>query len=260
MKLRQITIPVLTILTLAANFLIDIWQPGGNTTAGVSDKYFTSVTPYDTTFLVWPVIYLGLFAFSVYQAMPAQKNKKFIDATFIWYLIASVANIIWLILWNMELIIATPVLIIALLASLIAIYVSLSKNKPSPDKFSWPDRLFVYLPFSIYMGWISVSTIANIASTFVYFEVNELIVSGELWAAVLVIVAALIALGLLYFKQDIPYAATILWGLFGIANNNVQSDPIQMAFLASATILFLFSAYSVFVWYRGMKDTNKQYF
>jgi hypothetical protein len=55
-------------------------------------------------------------------------------------------------------------LIFLLLMSLIAIYLRLNVGRePAPLR----ERLAVHLPFSVYLGWITIATIADVAVTLV---------------------------------------------------------------------------------------------
>lgn len=264
MKIRQILIPIFTVVTIVVNIFIEQIVPGANSVKAISDKYFTNVTPYDLTFVVWGVIFIGLFVYSIYQALPNQRNKKFLDAITIWYLFSCIANMMWLVLWVLDLIVATPIVMIVLLGSLIVLYLNLNLNLPEDEDFTWQDRFFVYLPLSVYFGWITVATIANIASFLVSLGVEELIIEGTMWAAILIIVAALLASFMLVLSKDLPFAIVILWGIFGIANNgdNISPEmgPIQIAFLVSLLMILICAAYAIFVWYQKFREEHTDYF
>ncbi len=264
MKLRQIFIPVITLATVGFNIFVEQIVPRSTSVAEVSDKYFTNVTPYGLTFIIWGVIFIGLLGYSFYQSLPKNKDKAFLDEVAIWYAMSCIANIMWLVLWTLELIVATPVVMLVLLGSLVVSYISLHLNIPPDDEFTWQDRLFVYLPFSIYLGWISVATIANIASFLDSFGITDLVLDGRMWAAILMVVAAILAGALLIFAQDLPFAVTVLWGLFGIFNNgdniSPQLGPIQIAFLAALMIIAGCGSYAIFTWYRKYSEEHAEYF
>ena len=95
---------------------------GGRSTAQVSDMYPTLVTPAGYVFSIWGIIYILLGVFVVYQALPSQQGKDYQKKISWLFVLSSLANIIWLFLWQSESLGISVLLMFLLLASLILIY------------------------------------------------------------------------------------------------------------------------------------------
>src|SRR5210317_2165373 len=73
---------IITLVTIIAAFGTNTWAninpPNGLTIGAISQEIFGNVliTPANYAFAVWGLIYLGLFSFAVYQALPAQKSDS----------------------------------------------------------------------------------------------------------------------------------------------------------------------------------------
>ena len=116
---------VVFVVTIIVNGLATSVGLNGVTTADVSDMYFTLVTPAGYVFAIWSVIYTLLLLFSVFQALPSQRDKPFLKQVSFLFVLSGVFNIVWLFLWHYDQIVLSVVLMFALLATLITIYVRL---------------------------------------------------------------------------------------------------------------------------------------
>ena len=121
-----------------------------------------------------------------------------------------------------------------LLASLIAIYVRLGIGK---TKVGLDDRLAVHLPFSVYLGWITVATIANVATALVWLNWDGAGISAETWAILVVAVALVITALMLITRKDVAYSLVIIWALVGIAVKQSGNQTIVMVAEISAVIV-----------------------
>jgi hypothetical protein len=155
---RQILMLVAVLATIAVNGLANALPINGLTTGEISDSFDTLFVPAGYVFSIWGLIYLGLLAYAVYQALPSQRGNSRLQSIAVPFLVASVANMTWIFLWHYQVFTLTLVAMVTLLLSLIAIYCRLRTDGASINS---GERWFVGLPFSIYLGWISVATIAN---------------------------------------------------------------------------------------------------
>ena len=137
---------------------------GGKLTAEISDANPTLITPAGFTFAIWGIIYLLLGIFVVYQALPSKKEKDCLSKIGPFFILSSILNIVWLFLWQYEFLAFSTVIIFLLLLSLITIYMRLNIGKST---VSIGEKIAVHLPFSVYLGWITIATIANVAVTLV---------------------------------------------------------------------------------------------
>jgi len=206
---------------------------GGQNTASVSDSNPTLITPAGYVFSIWGVIYLLLGVFVIYQALPSQKGEYQGEIGF-FFVLSSIFNIIWLFLWQYEFLGFSLILMFMLLASLIAIYVRLGIGK---SRASLRERLAVHLPFSTYLGWITIASIANVATTLVSVNWNGFGIPPETWAIMIIIVALLVTLLVTATRVDFAYGLVIIWALMGIAVKQSQNQNIVLTAQISAVVV-----------------------
>lgn len=226
---------VVFVLTIVVNSLAGSTTIiGGRNTAQVSDSNPTLITPAGDVFSIWGIIYMLLAVFVVYQALPSQQGKDCQKKIGWLFVLSSVVNIVWLFLWQFEYLSLSVVLMFLLLATLISIYLRLGVGK---SKVALGERLAVHLPFSVYLGWITVASIANVAATLVSLNWDGFGVSPETWAAVVIAVALVITVLMLVTRKDVAYALVIIWALVGIGVRQSGNQAIVMLTEAGAVIV-----------------------
>jgi MFS family permease len=226
---------VIFVITVIINVLAGSTEViGGKSTAAISNANFSLVTPAGYVFAIWGVIYLLLGIFVVYQALPGQKGKDYLDKIGWLFVLSSIVNIAWLFVWQFEYLLISVLLMFALLATLIAIYLRLDIGKSKADM---REKLAVHLPFSVYLGWITVATIANVAAMLVSYNWDGFGISPSIWAVVMVVVALVITLLMLATRKDIAYALVIVWALIGIALNHNEDQTVVLATEAAAALV-----------------------
>jgi len=217
---------------------------GGKDTAQISDANPTLITPAGYVFSIWGVIYILLSIFVVFQALPSQKGNDYKKSIGWLFVLSSILNIAWLFLWQFEYLSLSVVLMFLLLATLISIYLRLGIGK---SKVGFREKLAVHVPFSTYLGWITIASIANVAVTLVSVNWDGFGINPETWATLIIIVALTITIVVLATRKDIAYSFVIVWALVGIAagqseNQNIvtltQASAIVVLIALAATILF----------------------
>ncbi|GAB4243702.1 MAG: tryptophan-rich sensory protein [Ekhidna sp.] len=217
------TFTLLAIISI--NALANILPINGVTTGEVSALYDNYFTPAGFTFSIWSVIYLGLVVFVVYQFTSRNFNAESLGYLF---LINGLANVSWIVVWHYGYLILSVLIMGVLLFSLIKINEAASSASR-----------FVRLPFQIYLGWVCVATVANIAVCLKYlnvdFPVDEIIFGGAM-----VVIAGSIGLILLFKKGWAPSTLAIAWGIWGIYNKQKfleQAQDYQMLCLVVCMLL-----------------------
>jgi benzodiazapine receptor len=209
---------------------------GGVNTAEISDSNPTLITPAGYVFSIWGIIYVLLGVFVIFQALPSQREKEYTKKIGWLFVLSSLANIVWLFLWQYEILSVSVVLMFLLLATLIAIYLRLNIGKSA---VSLREKLAVHMPFSVYLGWITIASIANVSVFLVSENWDGFRISAETWATLIIIVALIIAILVLATRKDIAYGLVIIWALVGIAVKQSGNQNIVILTEASAIIVLI---------------------
>ncbi|NPE06688.1 MAG: hypothetical protein GNW80_00260 [Asgard group archaeon] len=246
-------------LLSAFNFINNV-DPGT-----LSDGLPNLFVPWGITFLVWNVIYIGLIALTIYSIkswfVKDQEPPEFLDKFGIEFIIASIANISWIFFWHYQ---SNPPLVngpfpvfvsliamLVLFGSLLAMYLRLriGRNDEASSKEKW----FIHVPISLYFGWITIATVANVTATLVDLGWDTVIAPTQFWQVfwtiIVISVATIITLLMLFFRNDIAYSLIVVWALTGIIVKRVQDGFLLGVVLAAGigigliVILIGFSSY-----------------
>jgi len=227
MDKRKQKILVLQVVNVAAylimvilNALANILPINNQTTGGVSDKYANLFAPAGITFAIWGLIYLMLGLFLLYQFGLFTKGSGHHEDVVLqigWLFAASsFANALWILLWHHDLILGSLLLMIAILLCLVFITQRLFAEKPE-GRQKW----LCNHAFSVYLGWISVATIANATTLFVSLGWKGSGIPEWFWTLLLMVIAAVLASVRLYLQGDRPFAMVVAWALTGIVIKHV---------------------------------------
>jgi hypothetical protein len=124
-----------------------------------------------------------------------------------------------------------------LLTTLILIYLRLGIGKST---VSIREKLAVHIPFSVYLGWITIASIANVAVALVSLNWDGFGISPETWAILIVIVALVISILVVATRKDVAYGMVIVWAMIGIAVK--QSGNQNIVLLTEAGAILVLSA------------------
>lgn len=220
-SLQRVAVIVFLLTTLIFNALANIIPFNGLTTGGVSDGISSLFTPAGYVFGIWGVIYLALMLYAVYQALDAQRDNPRLRKTGWWFVVSCIANIAWLLCWHYLQFPLSMLAMLVLLASLMVIYHLLETGR---SQVSLGEQLLARVPFSIYLGWISVATIANAAVMLITLNWNGLGLSPQIWTAIVITVAALLGALMSWLRHDWVYGLVLVWAFAGIAVKQA-ADP-----------------------------------
>jgi hypothetical protein len=197
----------------------------GKTAGQLSDQYPNLFVPSGLTFSIWGIIYILLAVFVIYGLIvTAKKNAEkssFIGNIGVLFIISCLANIGWIFAWHYEILPLSLVLMLILLGSLITIYLRLSIGKSESTR---TEKYLVHLPFSIYLGWITIATIANVTALLVSLNWNTFGLGEQFWAVAVIIVGIAIAISILFTRKDIIYCLVVDWALLGILLKRISIE------------------------------------
>ncbi len=234
--LRQISVAVAYLVMVVVNALANILPINGRTTAQVSDTFDVFFVPAGYVFSIWGLIYLALLAFTIYQALPTQRANPALRRIGWLFVLSCAANTIWIFMWHYGLIPLTLVLMLTLLASLIAVYVVLDIGRtPVPAGERW----LVHLPFSIYLGWITVATIANATDLLYYLNWDGWGIGAQTWAVIMLAVGIVLGLLMAALRRDVAFLLVLVWAFAGIAVKQSDGDAPMVAVAAGVASAFV---------------------
>ena len=147
------------ILALAVNILATTLPLNGQNTGEISDRFQVYFVPAGYVFSIWGVIYLGWIAFIIFQFRPSQKESARLRRLGYLFAISNLANAAWLFCWHYNQFGLSVLVMLTLLGLLIASYLRLNVNRSSVTRLEYWS---VDVVFSVYLGWITVATVANI--------------------------------------------------------------------------------------------------
>ncbi len=243
--LRQFVVLLAVIVTIAFNGLSQSIPIGGRTSAEVSNTYATYFTPANYAFAIWGVIYLLLLAYGIYQALPAQRENPYARKIGWLFVLSCALNCVWLVLFQSDQITLSLIVIVAFLVTLMAIYVRLDIGRV---QVSSSDRWLLQLPFSVYLGWLSVATIANASVLGVALKSGDLLgISGPTWAAIMLVVATLVGIVLVVTRRDWAYILVFVWAFTAIISKQAGIAVVTNTATATVVVLIVVTAVSLFL-------------
>jgi hypothetical protein len=210
--------------------------------------------PANYVFGIWGLIYTALGAYIIYQALGRNINSRVHEAIGPWFIVSSIANSTWLVLFLNDWVVASTLAMFVLLASLIIMYLRLGIGRVAVTRGEY---WAVHFAFSIYLGWITVATVANV-STAVYVtgaETALLGIASNIWTVIMMAVAAVVGVAMLARHRDVAFAGVIVWALVGIyarpfttpTYDIVQNQDVSLvnnAALVIAIIVFVAAAFT----------------
>ncbi len=231
------------IVTIVLNYFSNTGIFNGNTMSTVSAVYQNFFTPAGYAFSIWGLIYLGLVAFVIYHATIAfkknQENNVVLKVGW-WFVISCIANCFWIFAWLYNYTGLSVIIMIVLLFSLVMIVL---KTRMELDHIPMKQIAFVWWPFSLYTGWITVALVANIAAYLTKINWDGFGISSITWTIIMILVAGIIYFLMTWLRNMREYALVGVWGLVAIAVANWTTEPaiVQTAIIVSVS-LFLSSA------------------
>jgi hypothetical protein len=235
---------ILFIGVIAVNALANILPINGYNTGQVSAFYPNAFVPAGFTFSIWGVIYLLLLSYTIgftYYSLKRQAYPKafvFIERINIYFLLTCVFNMSWIIAWHYLQIEISVVIMLLFLITLIQLFL---KTKTTAHDLNLTQRFILQNPFIVYLGWISVATIANITALLVAYKWTAFSIAPVYWSAAMILIAILLAVLMLKKFKAIPFALVVAWALWGIYNAQGPAAPI-LARLTAGGIGLLISA------------------
>jgi hypothetical protein len=233
---RQVLVVITFLFMLTANGLAVALPLNGQTSGAISDSFKVIFVPAGYVFSIWGLIYLLLIGFTIYQALPAQRENPLLQKVGFLVALSNMLNGVWIFFWHYNLFVWTMVIMLGLLATLIAIFLRLDIGK---REFTTAEKWFVSIPFSVYLGWITVATIANATALLKYLGWSGWGIDAQVWTIILLGAGVIISAMMSFNRKDIAYALVLVWAFTGIAVKwlGVYPAVVVSAFVAVGFVL-----------------------
>ena len=218
-----------------------------NTTIGEISKDLNSLfTPAGYAFSIWGLIYLLLLGFAIYQGRSLfvkVRNDDFVLKTGPWFILSCVFNCAWIFSWIYGYTGLSCIFIFLLLFSLLKI---VWKNSMELWDAPFSVILFLWWPFVIYSGWVTVASIANVSSYLVKVGWDGFGVSPKIWTLIMILIATAINLIITWKRNMREFGMVGAWALIaiGVANHDNNLMIVYTAFATAAILIINTSAHA----------------
>jgi len=231
---------VALIAVLAVNAMANVLPINGLQTGEVSALYPSLFTPAGFTFSIWSVIYLLLIGFSIFQWRI--NTQPYFSELSLWYLVSCIANLSWILCWHHLYLYASVVIMLVLLFTLIKIFILLK----SITSYSPVEKIFIRLPFVIYLSWICVATIANISALLVSLNWNGGLLTPVVWTMTMITIASVVGIFISRRYREPSFLLVLIWAFWGIyskwrgTENNMIAETALIELMVLVVLFIIF--------------------
>jgi len=240
---RQIVNLLSVILALTVNVLAATLPLNGQNTGEISDRFQVYFVPAGYVFSIWGVIYLGWLAFTIFQLQRSQKESPRLRRLGYLFALSNIFNAAWLFCWHYNRFGLSVLVMLALLGLLIASYLFLDVNRTLVSRFEYWS---VDVVFSVYLGWITVATVANVQDWLYSVGWNGFGIPAQTWAVIMLGVASLLGLAMAITRRDAGYLAVLVWAFIGIAVKQTSAPEVITSAWIAAVLMAALGVLSLF--------------
>jgi hypothetical protein len=226
----------------------------GKSTGELSDQYPNLFVPAGFTFSIWGVIYLLLFIFVIYQIWVSLNKKvtqKLTAQSQLLFGLTNILNISWILAWHYEKMWISVFIMITFLSTLIVLFINNEKIKTT----TFIEKIALETPINVYLGWISVATIANITALLVTLGWSGSPLTESTWTIIMLSIGAVLAVIMLFRRSNFAYALVIIWAFYGIFSKRQASENTEIA----QTALILIAVISFSFLYVLLKNLRRRF-
>ena len=203
------------LVVVIVNGLANALPLNGQTTGEISNRLNVLFTPAGYVFSIWGLIYLLLGIWVIRQFPKSRRSLPLYKETSFLFVLSCALNSLWIFMWHYEWFGVSVLVMILLLLTLTRLYV---RAKAAGASF------FDVLPFSVYLGWISVATIANISYFLNHIGWDGFGIASSIWTFLLLLIATILAIHFIRVERDRIYPFVFIWAFIGISVQNQSAD------------------------------------
>lgn len=200
------------IAVLALNGFAATGAMSGDSIGEIANRYRSLFLPADYVFGIWSVIYLGLIASAVYQALPTSGAARAVERLGPWWMITGALNVAWISLFSFGQFALALAVMLIFLVSLIVIGERVRRGAPS-----LAEQALVIWPQDMYLAWISVAVIANSFQFAHAVQFGGFGIAESTWAVAMMLVATLLGVVMAWGRGNWLFPLVVAWALYGIA-------------------------------------------
>lgn len=241
-KILSIANLIVTLVMVFWNYYINTIGVNGLMISDLSSRYENLFTPASYAFSIWGIIFLGLIILSVYYCFLAFKNKiqPLIHAPSILYFLiaANILNALWSYFFITQ---QTAMSIVVMFGILISLIICIVRLRMELFDAGARTIMFIWWPICLYSGWITVAAVANVASHLSRTDFQATLLTDYQYAVTMIVVAALINLLMIYYRNMYAFGLVGVWSLIAIfvRHFGTEYNDIAIISLASAVVIFL---------------------
>ena len=240
---RKFFIPLGVLAALVVNILADVIPLNGHTTVELFHQFKIFFSPADYVYSLKILVYILLIGFAVFQFVPKSRgDEEKLDKIFPHFMIICVSKILWLFLWHYEQFVFTLIIMFVILRSTLQINYILYLKKQSSNKIA---RMLMYAPFSVYLGWITITTIANATGLLWLIGWGGLTVYEGGWTTLMIVVSGVLGVIKILRDRDGFFPAVIIWVVIGIYVKFPEVALIRYAVISSCLAIGAVALYEV---------------
>ncbi|TXT50282.1 MAG: hypothetical protein FD137_367 [Spirochaetes bacterium] len=219
------------LVVVAINGLANALPLNGVNTGQLSDEIPNLFVPAGLTFSIWGLIYLLLAGYSaaiIREAFGSRQGSAWTVRDGTLFILSMAANVLWIFAWHWRLVGLAMVLMLCILATLIALEQANQAKLSSggvldPSAGVSKARAFsLTVPLRVYLGWISVATIANATALLVKLGWGGFGLSEGFWTVVVIVAGLAVALGFSVWKRQVAAPLVVVWAYAGIVLKRLQ--------------------------------------
>lgn len=233
---RQVIILVSSLLAIVAAFIGSgafFGTPIQQASGGFLDADSTLVAPGTGAFRIWSVIYTGMLAYAVWQALPAQRHDERQMRIGWWVAASLILNAVWIGVVQANLLYLSLPVIVLLLVVLCRIFVILRRTAPKNKV----EAVVADGAIGLYLGWIIIATAANATAILVAAGFDGFGIAAEFWSSLVLGAAAVVGIALAFWGGGrIAPALSLCWGIAWVAVARFTDEPYSPTTAIAAII------------------------
>jgi tryptophan-rich sensory protein len=232
--MKYLIISAINLLAFLFMISTNYFFPESRNVSKISDSINAFITPAGYAFSIWGLIFLLLALYAIRQFFAKGIDKEIYEKVGLWFALNVIFNGLWSPVFGSGNVALSLVIILGVLVTLIVIY---TKTQNATKHHSWLMRL----PFSIYIGWVSVATIVNVFTLLKYKGITELFgVSEYGWTIIMLLVGGLLSIYFTLKNRDIAYSLVFIWAYIAIIVQRQDMHAIVITASISIVLIIIF--------------------